>query len=422
MNSQQIGVFQRVAVALFGERTRRLRESTSSAHWLSYLLVTVQSAAVVLALGHQQLQLLLSGDPAITLIAGLALFLLVSTVIAADLCLLATLQRVPVLARNRATWALVEHMAYLAFVLLVEGSTLALVLAVLDTDPRALVSDAPVIPAGGWMFAAQIGARAALTCWTAVQLWIVRAKLPPQWSTLLLEARELLGGKAQQVMGSLNLDRAPLASLFDAYSQMSRPPARVARWWNRGLIRREAAALAEEDRQREAVVRALATFDAGALSRSAMSDAQQPSTRPPTGPGSPVLAPSPAPLDNTAGGERDRGSHTSAKQRREAVIRLVDPDAPARRRAAATGRANGGSAKGVRTPRDTRANGRSRPGVKTPTDPDAVERAARAAWAAGARTVGQLESQANISRAAASKHRRILMAESGQTMEGKAAQ
>jgi len=395
------GILQRAGVALFGERAQRLRESTTGAHALSYLLVTVQSAAVVLALGHQQLQLLLSGDPAITLLAGLALFLLVSTVIAADLCLLATLQRVPVLARNRATWALFEHLAYLAFVLLVEGSTLALVLAVLDTDPRALVSDAPIIPAGGWMFAAQIGARAALTCWTAVQLWIVRAKLPPQWSTLLLEARELLGGKAQQVMGSLNLDRAPLASLFDAYAQMSLPPARVARWWNRGLIRREAAALAEEDRQRLAVVQTLSTFDV-AGTQIVPGGAQQP-TRPPTGPGSPVVAQT---THNEAGGEIDGGVRTPTR-RPAAVLRLADPNAPTRRRrAAASGR----------------ANGRSRSGVKTPTDPDAVERAARAAWAAGARTVGQLESQANISRAAASKHRRILMAESGQTAAGQVAQ
>lgn len=275
---QQRGLFQRAGVALFGERTARLRETTTGAHALSYLLVVVQSAAVVLALGHQQLQQLLSGDPAIVLIAAIALFLLVSTVIAADLCFLATLQRLPALARNRSTWAQVEHLAYLAFVLLVEGSTLALVLAVLDTNPHALVSSAPIIPATGWLFGAMIAARAALTSWTAVQLWVTRSKLPPQWSTLLLEARELLGGKAQSAMSSLNLDGASLHALFDAYSQMSRPPVRIARRWNKGLIAREAAALAEEDRQRGAVVTALSQFDdRGASAQPVTADTPPPS-------------------------------------------------------------------------------------------------------------------------------------------------
>jgi hypothetical protein len=387
--SQRQGIFQRAGVALFGERTQRLRESTTGAHALSYLLVTVQSAAVVLALGHQQLQLLLSGDATIVLIAGLALFLLVSSVVAADLCLLATLQRLPVLSRNRSTWSLVEHLAYLAFVLLVEGSTLALVLAVLDTDPHALVEPAPIIPAAGWLFAAMIGARAALTGWTAVQLWIVRAKLPPQWSTLLLEARELLGGKAQAVMSALNLDSASLASLFDAYAQMSRPPARVARWWNRGLIRREAAALSEEDRQREAVVRALSAFDAPHVEP--LSNGAHP--RPPTGPGSPSAAPSELPV------------RTPSQPGRQAVIQLVDPSAPARRKVAASTRANKAGAKSVHTPRDAAA----------------AERAARAAWVPGM-SVTDLQNAAGISRAAAGKHRRILMAEAGQTTRGQVAQ
>ncbi len=402
--SQRQGIFQRAGVALFGERTQRLRESTTGAHALSYLLVTVQSAAVVLALGHQQLQLLLSGDPTIVLIASLALFLLVASVVAADLCLLAVLSRLPVLARNRFTWSLIEHLAYLGFVLAVEGSTLALVLATLDTDPHALISSAPIIPAAGWLFGAMIAARAALTSWTAVQLWIVRGKLPPQWSTLLLEARELLGGKAQSAMSSLNLDGASLSALFNSYAQMSRPPSRVARWWNRGLIAREQAALAEEDRQREAVVKALSAFDAagGAPPQSANGQsANGAHPRPPTGPGTPSAAPA-SPLE---GGEREGGANPPAKRRRRADIHLVDPDAPKRRRTAASGR----------------ANGRSKAGVKTPLDPAAAEAAARRVWQPGM-SVGDLQAAANISRAAASKHRRILMAESGQTTEGRVAQ
>src|SRR5260221_6013279 len=147
VSQQQQGIFARAGVALFGERTARLRESTTGAHVLSYLLVVVQSSAVVLALGHQQLQQLLSGDPAIVLIASLALFLLVSTVVAADLCFLATLQRLPALSRNRASWSVIEHLAYLAFGLLVAGSKLVLVLAGLDTNPHALIDSSPVTPA-----------------------------------------------------------------------------------------------------------------------------------------------------------------------------------------------------------------------------------------------------------------------------------
>src|SRR5260221_5892520 len=180
MSQKQQGIFQRAGIALFGERTQRLRETTTGAHALSYLLVTVQSAAVVLALGHQQLQLLLSGDPTIVLIASLALFLLVSSVVAADLCLLATLQRLPVLSRNRSTCSLIEHLAYLAFVLLVEGSTLALVLAVLDTNLRGLVSSAPIIPATGLLFGETMPARAALPSWTAEHVSGARSSVPGQ--------------------------------------------------------------------------------------------------------------------------------------------------------------------------------------------------------------------------------------------------
>lgn len=388
MNQQ--GIFHRARVALFGERAERLRESTSSAHWLSYLLVTVQSAAVVLALGHQQLRLLLSGDPTIILIAALAVFLLVATVWAADLCLLATLQRLPVLARNRATWALLEHLVYVAFVLLVEGSTLALVLAVLDTNPTALVSDAPIIPAGGWMFAAQIAARAALTCWTAVQLWIVRGKLPPQWSTLLLTARELLGGQAERVMAGLNLDDASLASLFDAYAQMSRPPVRVARRWNKGLIAREAAALAEEDRQRESVVRALAAFDVAGNGSSSTS-----TERPPTGPGSPTAA---TPL--TSASEKAATGHVVALRR--------PAQSPARRTVAARRvRASVGVRKG---------------GVHTPQEPASYEPQARAAWLAGATSIERMKAATGMSHAAAQGWVRTLKTEQQARSEGQAAQ
>jgi len=108
-------------------------------------------------------------------------------------------------------------------------------------------------------------------------------------------------------------------------------------------------------------------------------------TKPPTGPGSPSAAPASEPV------------RTPSRPRREPALRLVDPNAPARRKTAASGRAN------------TRSKG----GVKTPVDPAAAEAAARRVWQPGM-SVTDLQMAAQISRAAASKHRRILEAEAGQ--------
>jgi hypothetical protein len=58
----QQGIFARALVYLFGERTQRLRENASAAHWLSYLLVVVQSLAVIPALGHSHIGLLIAQD------------------------------------------------------------------------------------------------------------------------------------------------------------------------------------------------------------------------------------------------------------------------------------------------------------------------------------------------------------------------
>jgi hypothetical protein len=50
--------------------------------------------------------------------------------------------------------------------------------------------------------------------------------------------------------------------------------------------------------------------------------------------------------------------------------------------------------------------------VRTPRDAAAAEAAARRVWRPGL-SVGDLQAAAGISRAAASKHRRILLAEAG---------
>jgi hypothetical protein len=68
----------------------------------------------------------------------------------------------------------------------------------------------------------------------------------------------------------------------------------------------------------------------------------------------------------------------------------------------------------VRTqPRQAAANGRSSRGVRTRRTADEAERRARAKWRPGM-TVSELQRAAGISRTAASKHRRILLAEEAQ--------
>jgi methionine-rich copper-binding protein CopC len=105
---------------------------------------------------------------------------------------------------------------------------------------------------------------------------------------------------------------------------------------------------------------------------------------PPTGPGSPLQAP-----ETGADGATD----TPAPRRLRAVSQP--------RQAAASGRGT---------------NPRSRRGVRTRQSPDEAERRARKAWVPGM-SVSELQKAAGISRTAASKHRRILLAEEA-TQEG----
>ncbi|HEY7092738.1 MAG TPA: hypothetical protein VH393_06145 [Ktedonobacterales bacterium] len=107
--------------------------------------------------------------------------------------------------------------------------------------------------------------------------------------------------------------------------------------------------------------------------------------RPPTGPGSPLRA---------SEATEDGAANAAIAPRR---LRAVSQPG----QVAASGRSN------------PRRNGRSRQGVRTLRDPDAAEAAARAAWTPGM-SVGALQKAAGISRSAASKFRRILMAEESQ--------
>jgi hypothetical protein len=258
----QQGFFPRLWTKLFGPKTVRLTEDLRAAHWLSYLLVLTQSAAAVLVLGHSELPLLFgSSGWVIQAIVALAVFVLAATVYAADMCLLQTLKRIPVLARNRSGFALWEHVLYVLFVLLVEGSTYAVVMATLDQNPQALLSPAPLFPNDGWLFAAQIGLRAVLVCWTTLQLYIVRRKLPPQLTTLLGKGKEIVGGHVERQLGNLDMSGGNLAAAFNLYAAMSRAPRRARRWWNSWLVRLEEHHEREEERQTGLVVEALQSFE-----------------------------------------------------------------------------------------------------------------------------------------------------------------
>ena len=253
----QSGILPRFWARIFGEDAKRLSERMQPSHWLSYVLILSQSAAVLLVFGHAELPLLGNPSWAISSIAALGLFVLVATVFAADMALLETLRRMPSLARNRQHWALREHSAYVLFVLVTEAVTLGVVLSTLDADPMALISPRPLIPPHGFTFHAQIALRVMLVSWTAIQLVIVRGKLPVLLSTLTATGREIVGAHVEQKLARLELGSIHLPAAFRTYAAMSKPPRRIRTFWNGWLVRRELAAEEEEGRQIENVVSAL---------------------------------------------------------------------------------------------------------------------------------------------------------------------
>jgi hypothetical protein len=298
------GLLPRLRAALFGARTERLQESLHSTHWLSYLLVLTQSIAVVLVLGHAQIPLLFSGSWVVRGIVAAALFVLVASVYAADLAFLATVRRIPTLARNRQTSAHVEHLLYAAFVMLIEGSTYGVVVATLDRDPQALLSPAPLVAANGPLFYALVVGRVVLLCWSTVQLFIVAGKLPPQLTTLMTTGREIVGAHVEKQLAALDLSATTLAGAFRVYAAMSKPPRRVRTWLNGWLVKRDSHREAEEERQAQLVLDALHELD-GARPVDVLDGAPLPlpqlpggtryppawltdDTRPPTGGGSPI--------------------------------------------------------------------------------------------------------------------------------------
>lgn len=251
------GVLADLRACLFGERVQQLTEDTHRAPLMSYVLTATQSIAVVLILGHAEIPLLLSGNLGISALMAGALALLIATVVVADYAAIRTMRRIPVLARNRTTFGLWEHCAYLAFVLFTELSTYALVLSVLDRNPRGLLASAPLVPVDGPIYWAQIVLRAALLTWTAVQLYVVSAPLPIQWSTLDTMSLGLLGGHAKAELERLELKQTDIASLFQAFGAVSKRPPRRRTWWNGLLVRRDRDTEAAEIAHQQEVIQAL---------------------------------------------------------------------------------------------------------------------------------------------------------------------
>lgn len=381
------GIVPRLWARLFGEQASRLSERLQPSHWLSYVLILSQSAAVLLVFGHAELPLLASPSWAIRSIAAMGLFVLVATVFAADMALLATLRRIPILARNRQRWALREHMAYTLFVLVTEAVTLGVVLSTLDADPLALISARPLIPPQGFAFHAQIVLRVCLISWSAIQLVIVRGKLPVLLSTLTSTGRELVGAHVEGRLAALDIRDISLPAAFRTYAAMSKPPRRIRTAFNGWLVRRELAQEAEEERQVQNVVSALEDLERRQRSEREDVPAIAPAEdaaedfrpdRPPTGGGTPVAAPR-------------KTSRQIRTPRR--VLELPEPE---RRRTAARANARGSNRRSVRTA--------------------SVEAKARAAWQPGM-SVSQLERSAGISRNSAAKWARVLEAEAGQVAQ-----
>lgn len=248
--ARRAGIFKRLRSVFLGDEAARLEEREQGAPLISYLLFIVQSSAVVLVFAHAELPLLFTGTLGVRLIAATAIFVLVATVIAADATVVKTVRRMPILARNRASILLAEHLAYVLLVLGVEGTTIGVVFATLDQHPDLLLSSAPLIPTTGVLFLAQVALRAAIIVATVVQVLIVSQKLPASWQTVLSPAKEMVGGYAAELLGKLNLASDSIADVVSAYASMTKPPAPRRTWYNGWLVRRyEEAEKAEDARQ-----------------------------------------------------------------------------------------------------------------------------------------------------------------------------
>ena len=320
MDHESGGFFPKLGAWLFGPRIKRLREQIGQAHWLSYLLIISQSIAVVLVFGHAEVELLFNATltlPIRAMALG-SLFLLVVTVLGADLALVETMMRIPALRRNRQAGALFEHRVYQLFVLLVEGVTYGVVIYALDSNPQALIQGRSLVPTDGLLFLALVVMRVLLISWSVVQLIIVREKLPVLLSTLMTTGKEIIGGHLESQLKTLNVQHIEPHALMSVYSEMSRPPRPIAGVLN-GLtggwiVRRALAQESEEERQAANVITALERIHVS-----------QPDTAPaPTPqPAPPLPRPSDEPLPAASSAALARSNH---ELRRAALARQMDTD------------------------------------------------------------------------------------------------
>lgn len=233
------GLLRRGWRRLFGYRATRLTETERPRSFMAYVLMGTQSAALVLVFGHSEISWLEARNPVMVGIVALSLFVLVATAIAAQNCAIACMRRVGILFRNGAYFAALEHVAYIMFVLIVEILTYGIAIDVLETNPQALLSDAPIIPFGATGFLATIALRAAYIGWTEVQLQIVSAPLPPQWETFMARGKEMIGGHGQTILENMHLSSTDLAAVARAFAEMSKPAVKRKAWWNGWLLRRD---------------------------------------------------------------------------------------------------------------------------------------------------------------------------------------
>jgi hypothetical protein len=260
MASARTGLLKRVAVYLLGNRTRELEEEVHRASPLVYVLTLVQSAAVVLVLGHTELlQLFSSGTNFAVKVAVAALLgTVVLTVVAADLTVVRCMNRIGALKRTRSP-LLFEHYAYIAFLFGIEITTLTLLFTAMDRSPASLISTtgASIIPTSGVFFGIQTVARAVLLGWTSIQLNIVNQPLPRGPDTLDRKMMGMLGGQAVAQLDLYQFGDADLADIVNAYAKVAQLPPRQAHWWNRGAVERENTQRDEQIHHTTEVVAAL---------------------------------------------------------------------------------------------------------------------------------------------------------------------
>jgi hypothetical protein len=260
------GLLRTLWTRFFGRPPHHLLEEEERVPFLARILTVAQSLAVVLVLGHTEVPLLFDAALTVRILVVMALSVLIVTVVAADYCLIKTMQRVPVLARRQQWVSVGAYLAYALFVGLVEISTYAVVLYVLDRNPGALLQPAPLLPTGGLLFIAQVVLRAALIFWTMVQLFLTARKLPVQPNTLTDHSAELLGGKALDLIKALDTEHADLPMIFQAYAASVETSVNggAGGWLAWGPLRKRAEAVAGVRRQHWArLVETLKQFSSG---------------------------------------------------------------------------------------------------------------------------------------------------------------